>query len=172
MNAHVKRSRLLVDPAVQFRLLSRLGAYLLIYTVALLHIGFAVEVLERILRDDNGVPVVNLYVDYPRQQKPLLVAMALLLPFLLSDLLKFSHRVVGPLFRCRKVMLDMAAGNRVGEFVTRKHDLMVELFEAFNVLIKAWNARVESATTETANTPAAEAPAGEETAEDQPRLTA
>jgi hypothetical protein len=145
MNWPFKRTRLVVDPAVQFRLLGRLGAYLLIYTVTLLHVGFAIEVFEKVVIVEDGPLVTSLYLDYLVRQKSLLIGMALILPVLLYDLLKFSHRIVGPLFRIRRWMLDMAAGKAVREFVPRKHDLMTELFEAFNVLIKACNARVAPA---------------------------
>jgi len=145
MNWPLKRSRLVVDPPVQFRLLGRLGAYLVIYTVTLLHVGFALEVLEKIVLVDDGPLVADLYVDYLIRQKSLLIGMFLILPVLLYDLLKFSHRIVGPLFRVRRWMADMAAGKIVREFVPRKNDLMTELFEAFNVLIKACNARVAAA---------------------------
>jgi hypothetical protein len=142
---HLKRTRLIVDPPVQFRLLGRLGAYLLVYTVTLLHVGFAIEVFEKVVMADDGPLVLNLYVDYLARQKALLIGIALIVPVLLYDLLKFSHRIVGPLFRVRRWMYDMAEGKAVREFVPRKHDLMTELFEAFNVLIKTCNARVGAA---------------------------
>ena len=144
MTSPFKRSRLVVDPAVQFRMLGRLGIYLLIYTVTLLHVGFAIEVFEKVVMADHGPLVGALYVEYMIQHKSLFIAMAMILPVLLYDLLKFSHRIVGPLFRCRRWMLDMAAGKVVEEFVPRKKDLMNELFQAFNELIHTCNARVES----------------------------
>jgi hypothetical protein len=142
---YLKRTRLVVDPPVQFRLLGRLGAYLLIYTVTLLHVGFAIEVFEKVVMADDGPWVLSLYLDYLGRQKSLLIGMGLILPVLLYDLLKFSHRIVGPLYRVRRWMGDMAAGKVVREFVPRKHDLMTELFDAFNVLIKACNARAATA---------------------------
>lgn len=42
-------------------------------------------------------------------------------------------------------MLEMASGKTVPEFKPRKHDLMPEFFEAFNLLIKHSNARVSAA---------------------------
>ncbi len=160
MNWYFKRSRLVVDPPVQFRLLGRLAAYLVVYTITLLHISFAVEVFEKIVLADDGPLVADLYLDYLVRQKSLLIGMVLILPVLLYDLLKFSHRIVGPLYRCRRWMLDMAAGKPVREFVPRKNDLMTELFAAFNVLIKACNDRV---TTAPGATPPSAAPSLEST---------
>jgi hypothetical protein len=145
MTWYFKRTRLIVDRPVQFRLLGRLGAYLLIYTVTLLHVGFAIEVFEKVVMANDGPLVVDLYADYLVRQRALLIGMVLIMPVLLYDLLKFSHRIVGPLFRCRRWMLEMAEGKTVREFIPRKHDLMTELFEAFNVLIKSCNARAATA---------------------------
>ena len=39
-------------------------------------------------------------------------------------------------------MLEMASGKPVPEFKPRKQDLMPELFDAFNTLIKQCNARI------------------------------
>jgi hypothetical protein len=41
-------------------------------------------------------------------------------------------------------MQEMAEGKPVPEFTPRRHDLMPELFEAFNCLIREWNARAGS----------------------------
>jgi hypothetical protein len=41
-------------------------------------------------------------------------------------------------------MEEMASGKPVPEFVPRKHDLMRELFQAFNALIKEWNNRLNA----------------------------
>jgi len=146
MGSEFKRTRIWVDPGVQSRLLTRLGAYMLIYTITLLHIGFAVEAFDKIILSGEDTWVGTLYLDYLWGHKSLLIAMFLILPMLLYDLLKFSHRIVGPLFRCRKVMQDMAEGKQVEEFVPRKRDLMQELFQTFNTLIHVWNARLGDGT--------------------------
>jgi len=138
------RARLWIDPAFQFRLLFRIGLYFLLYTVVVWHVGFLLQLANAILRSGVGQGFGRLYLDYVEQQKPLLFALVLILPILLRDLLKFSHRIAGPLYRCRKMMQEMASGKPVPEFQPRKHDQMRELFAAFNALIKEWNARVSA----------------------------
>jgi hypothetical protein len=71
-------------------------------------------------------------------------------PVFLYDLVKFSHRVAGPLHRCQSTMQEMADGQVVAEFVRRKHDLLQEFFGAFNALIRTCNARVNAAGSENA----------------------
>jgi hypothetical protein len=139
-----KRTRLWVDGPFQSRLLLRVCGYFLIYFLLVVHIGFAFRLMAyRIGPSAPGAPqgLLGIYLDYLGQQKLLLVAMVLTAPAFLYDLLKLSHRIAGPLYRCRAVMRDMAAGKPVREFVPRKHDLVREFVESFNRLIRAWNAR-------------------------------
>ena len=72
---------------------------------------------------------------------------------ILDNLLKFSHRVAGPLYRCGNLMRQMANGQAVSEFHPRKHDLMREFFQSFNALVKVWNARITPPSTETQSLP-------------------
>ncbi len=139
-----KRRRLWVDPPFQFRLLLRMGLYLLLFAVTVLHIGFTFHFMMDFARNGVRMGIDELYLEYLSQQTPLLYTLILLAPILLYNLLKFSHRIAGPLYRCRKVMQEMASGAPVPEFIPRKHDLMRELFQAFNELIIEWNTRVQT----------------------------
>src|SRR5437870_3073619 len=95
------RRRLLVDPAFQFRLLARMAAHLLAFVFVAFHIGFIVQ-LRNALAANNSEGLPGLYVGYLSQQGGLLVGLVVCLPILLYDLLRFSNRIAGPLFRCRK----------------------------------------------------------------------
>src|SRR5262245_46495482 len=120
MNSSFKRTRLWVDPPFQARLLARMCLYLLLFVLVVLHIGFFLDTIRDLAA--NG-PVKNfgaLYAEYIRRQVPLLVALALMVPPVLFNLLRFSHRIAGPLFRCRRVMQEMAAGQVVPEFKPRQ----------------------------------------------------
>jgi len=139
-----KRTRLWVDPPFQGRLLFWVAVYILLYSIALLHIGFVFDSLREIATRGVNKGLSGMYLDYFSRQWPVLLTFLLTVPILLYDLLKLSHRIAGPLFRCRKVMEEMAAGKPVGEFVPRKHDLMRDLFQAFNALIRTWNTRVSA----------------------------
>jgi hypothetical protein len=118
-----------------------MGSYLLLSILVVLHVGFFLEAIRDLAT--NG-PIKNfgaLYADYLSHQAPLLFALALMMPPLLYNLLRFSHRVAGPLFRCCRMMQEMAAGQVVPEFKPRQNDLMGEFFAAFNELIRTHNAR-------------------------------
>lgn len=160
--AKYKRSRLLVDKAFQLRLLVRMGMYFVIYMLTMLHVGFVIEVMQNLASEGLQMDVGDAYLAFLWKYRPLLFSFVIIAPILVYDLLKFSNRVAGPLYRCRRIMLDLAEGKPVTEFVPRKGDFMKELFEAFNVLIKAVTERRE---TEPANRhangkPATSVPAG------------
>lgn len=144
MKTTFQRKRLWVDPAFQGRLLLCLAAYLGIYTFVAWHLGFLLEAMKEIVTSPGVKSFSTLYLEYLNRQLPLMVALFVLLPPFLYNLLKFSHRVAGPLFRCRRVMREMAAGQVVPEFTPRKHDLMGDLFAAFNALIQTCNARAKA----------------------------
>jgi hypothetical protein len=138
-----KRKRLWVDRSFQLRLLGRMGLYLLLYLLIVWHVGFALGVMLRFSLNDLPQGIGALYRDYFARQQPVLFALVLITPPLLYDLLKFSHRIAGPLYRCRHVLQEMALGKPVRAFTPRKHDLLGELFQSFNQFIKEWNARVD-----------------------------
>jgi hypothetical protein len=142
MKQKFKRKRLWVDPAFQFRLLVRLGLYFLFYIFVVVHIGFAFHTMAVIAARGVHKGIGELYVEFLSNQRILLITLVLTAPIIFYSMLKFSHRVAGPLFRCRKVMQEMAEGNAVPEFIPRQKDLMRELFQAFNGLIREWNSRL------------------------------
>ncbi len=144
MGTKYRRTRLWVDPAFQFRLLLRMGFYLLLYTVVVGHIAFVFQVMADFATNGARAGLGGLYMEFIGRQMPLVYALVLTMPIILHNLLKFSHRIAGPLYRCRKVLQEMARGKPVPEFTPRKHDLMRELFQAFNALIKEWNARLSA----------------------------
>jgi hypothetical protein len=142
MGQKYKRKRLWIDPPFQGRLLSRLCLYAFLYFFILYHAGFFLELAfppqgVELPRSSFG----SLYAAYAGRHVATLVCFALTLPAILYDMLELSHRVAGPLFRCRRFIEDMAAGKTVTEFQPRKNDLMRDFFNSFNKLIKVWNAR-------------------------------
>jgi hypothetical protein len=139
------RKRIWINGAFQSRLLLRLVAYLLIYVAVMWYTCFVFELLPGLV-DGSYLSrgIGGLFLDSLARQKPFLVAICLTLPAALYDLLKFSHRIAGPLFRCQKVMEAMASGQVVQEFKPRDGDHMPEFFQAFNSLIKQSNARLEA----------------------------
>src|SRR5919109_2664800 len=122
-----ERKKLWVDPPFQSRLLARLGIYLFAFTVLVIHLGFLLELMGRVAQRSDREGIDTMYIDYLDRQRPLLISLVLFSPLLIYDLLKFSHRIAGPLVRCRRVMEEMAQGKAVPEFKPRKRDLLADL---------------------------------------------
>jgi hypothetical protein len=113
MKHKYRRTQLWVDPPFQARLLLRMWCYLLVYTLIAWHLGFLFEAMQELGRNGPGQGIDRLYLDFLGRQRPALAALVLLTPGILYDLLKFSHRVAGPLLRCRNLMQEMARGRPV-----------------------------------------------------------
>jgi hypothetical protein len=143
------RKQLWIDSAFQSRVLFRVALYGVLFLLVLWHVSFIFDLMSRIASGSAaGWDIADLYVDFAFRQRPLIISFVLIMPILLYDMLKFSHRIAGPLYRCRRVINDMVEGKPVQEFKPRDKDLMREFFDAFNALTKIWNARVQLAEVE------------------------
>jgi hypothetical protein len=138
MNATFKRTRLWIDPSLQFGLLVRLALYLVSGSLVLLHIAFLIEVLGNLPVVLNR-GVLEFYTNFIARQVPLLIALLAVLPLFLYDMVKFSHRFAGPLYRFRKTLEAMAAGKPVQPVKIRKDDLLRDIVPPINAVIRRWN---------------------------------
>ena len=136
-----KRKQLLVDRPLQGRLMARLWLYVLLYAFFVIHVHFLMQLSHQAIKNGTQNGLFGMYVDFLCTQSYVLLSVAILAPCVLVDSLKFSNRIAGPLFRCRTMIYEMAAGKAVPEFTPRKGDLMPEFWQAFNALIRLWNAR-------------------------------
>jgi len=138
-----QRKQLLVDRPLQGRLMARLWFYVFVYALVVLHAHFIMQLGYQAVQNGLQKDLFSLYVDFLRGQSYLFLSAALVAPLLLVDSLKFSNRIAGPLFRCRTMMHELAAGKAVPEFTPRKGDFMPELWQAFNALIRTCNAHID-----------------------------
>jgi hypothetical protein len=168
MAPQYKRKRLWIDPPFQSRLLLRAAGYLFAYAFVFWHVSFFIELIGSMATDGLRDGVGSLYLAVLWKQRALLLALVVTGPMFLYDMLKFSHRIAGPLYRCRNVMQEMADGHRVPEFVPRENDLMKELFATFNNLVKVWNSRVADPAPPAAANGAEKTPADNHTSEPEP----
>jgi hypothetical protein len=143
MKSQFKRTRLWIDPPLQTQLLLRLTVHLLACSLVLFHIAFLYEVLAY-LPDVLSRGVLTFYTAFWVRLLPLLVALVIVLPLFLYDMIKFSHRFAGPLYRFRKTVETMAAGKQVEPIKIRKRDFLHNWVPAFNTLIRKWNTLQEA----------------------------
>jgi hypothetical protein len=107
--------------------------------LVVLHTGFALDLLSTLASQNLGKSLDQLYLEFLSKQRAILISVIIIMPAMLYNLLRFSHRLAGPLSRCRTILEMMAGREPVPEFKPRKNDLMRGLFEAFNAHIKDWN---------------------------------
>lgn len=60
----------------------------------------------------------------------------LILPFLLLDIIRLSHRWVGPIYRMRSALKSLAQGDSIAPLVFREGDFWQELAADFNAVAK------------------------------------
>jgi hypothetical protein len=139
MKPRFHRGKLLIDKQFQMRILVRMGGYLLFWTFTAFHISFFVYLFRNFAQASEHAGIDRVYLQFVANEQHLLTTLIVVSPILLYDLLRFSNRIAGPLYRCRKAMQDMAAGKTVPEFIPRKYDLLDGFFRDFNTLVRQWN---------------------------------
>jgi hypothetical protein len=93
-------------------------------------------------------PFWNQIDDVWYRHAPAVVAVTLLLPLLLIDVLRVSNRFAGPIYRMRRVMTAMAKGERVDPISIRKGDFWHDFIEDFNTMLKSYEPRAVDKTFE------------------------
>ncbi len=126
----VKRKQLFVDPKVQGALLARVFGYgaLYLFAVCVLMLGW------QILSGPNApflVHLRNLWFDCV----PIIAATCILLPFLATDIVRFSNRFCGPLVRVRDGLRRMARGEEAYPVSFRKDDFWQDMGDEFNAVV-------------------------------------
>lgn len=136
-----KRRQLLVDPQVQGMLMRHACCYclgcILFVTVPLL-IGLTVVFPQRTFVEN----LTALWTQY----QAVLMALVLMVPFILYDLLKLSNRFAGPLFRLRREMRRLADGEDVQPIHFRDGDFWQDMAFRFNQILARIHAAEKQAT--------------------------
>jgi hypothetical protein len=125
------RKKVWVDE-FQTRLIYRIALYLVFFVVCLSNLLF----IWRLIAEGRGNPLeqyARVFIDYA----PAFLCLAVLLPVMAWDTIRFSHRLVGPLVRFRKAMQDLAAGQPVRAIKLREGDFLGDLRDDFNKMLEA-----------------------------------
>ena len=133
-----RRRQLYVDRALQGRILKRFVAIWLVYHIVLWNALFLYRYFQyrgELMAGAVPLPFVELYLDFTSKHYAVIVCALAVLPALLWDVLKLSHRIAGPLVRFQRAFADLAEGRRADRILIRKHDLVVELQDSFNAFL-------------------------------------
>jgi len=123
------RKRLLVDVPIQGALVVRVVLY---WLMCLFIIG-ALLLSWRWFASPPG-PLGRDLRELWSQYGMAAVASAVLLPLVVFDLLRLSHRFAGPMFRLRRSMRDLARGKPVAAIRFREGDFWHEFADDFNAV--------------------------------------
>lgn len=124
------RRRIWIDP-FQTGLLLRIGVYLFAYQVVLwAFFAFCEQINNAFTAVGAEWPLLS--SGFART----VLALLILAPPLILDAVRFAHRLVGPLYRFRKTMQAVAAGEPVALVRLRQGDLLLDFQDDFNRMLK------------------------------------
>jgi len=125
-----RRRRLFVDPEVQSGMLSRLVVYWLCSALFItLPLAFVYTLM------DSSMLWINHVVDVWVFHWPIFATMTVMFPFAYYDLLKFSNRFVGPIFRLRAELTNIFETGETRRIKFRTKDYWQDVAEGFNRLV-------------------------------------
>jgi hypothetical protein len=125
------RRRLLVDNKVQMGLIFRVVAYWCFCVIA---IGLMLVALEILDAPDGDFFSYFRFDRVWNSHGVVLLAALVLLPAILMDVLRFSNRFAGPVYRLRRSMRALGAGEFVAPIKFRDRDYWPELADEFNAI--------------------------------------
>ena len=129
------RKKLFVNREIQGRLLARTTLYWVLYHAVLWMAMFFYRYAEHrgaVMAGAEPRSFSDLYGQFLHEHHALWFCAFAILPIVLWDLLKFSHRVVGPLVRFQHSLESLTAGETIHEVRLRNGDLLFDLQTTFN----------------------------------------
>ena len=123
-----QRSRILVDPKVQWTIAGRIFFHWICFLVCLFAIGATVQMLLAAGTKSLGEALQDGMI----HQLPILGVMILLLPAFLRDTLKLSNRFAGPMYRIRTELRNLATDKPANPVKFRTGDFWQEVAGDFN----------------------------------------
>ncbi len=143
------RHALYVCPKFQGRVLLQVSFYWLAYHFLLWNLLFIVRYVE-VQSEAGGQglqrPLIDLYAEFARGHMLIVWCALGVLPLVLWDVLKLTHRIAGPLSRFRATLQALTAGRHVPFVRIRKDDLLHEFEQDFNAYLAQLEARTQPPT--------------------------
>ncbi len=125
-----KRSRILVDPTVQWSIAGRIASHWLLLLTCLITINMMVGVLTSVGQTSFADAIKRAAMLETRT----LGVMLLLMPVFLRDTLKLSNRFAGPMYRLRMALKSMTRDEDPGNIKFRNGDFWLDAADDFNTV--------------------------------------
>ena len=126
-----QRSRILVDPKVQWSIAGRILCHWVLFLVCLV----SISAMVRIMGSAGQQPFADTWRTAAVAQVPILSVMFLLLPVFVRDTLKMSNRFAGPMYRLRTALRSLAENKTVTAISFRSGDFWQEAATDFNTVL-------------------------------------
>ena len=130
-----KRSKILVDPKVQWSIAGRVLVHWGLLLVCLISIGALVRLMAATTQDSFSDALWAAL----KSQAAVAGVMFVLLPVFIRDTMKLSNRFAGPMYRLRTALAVMAKGEEGRPIKFRTGDFWHEAADDFNVVSAEYN---------------------------------
>ncbi len=130
-----KRTKILVDPKVQWSIAGRVLLHWVLLMLCLISIG----ALVRLMASANSASFSDALWAALKSQAAVAGIMLILLPVFIRDTMKLSNRFAGPMYRLRTVLSDMASGEEGRAIQFRVGDFWHQAADDFNVVVTEYN---------------------------------
>ena len=118
-----------IDPQVQKAIAWKVVTY---WAAALLFMILPLALYRSIVSPEKNF--VMQVIEVITSHWPVIVTMSLLLPFAIFDVIRFSNRFVGPVFRLRKELEGFEESGKINHLEFRENDYWSELSDGINSL--------------------------------------
>jgi hypothetical protein len=124
------RKKTYVDPKIQGALVRRILIHWVAFLGAAYAVTFCVQLLAAPFRP-IGEHLQHLWWT----QGPFLLVFVLLLPVFILDTIRLSHRFVGPVYRLRQTIRQIAEGETPPALKFRESDFWQDMAQDFNAMV-------------------------------------
>ena len=135
-----RRCKRFVDQNIQGRILVYIAVYWILYHAFVWHALF----LAKGILGQPAMTFGERYREFFSEYYLLLVCAVLVFPMVLADMIKLTHRVVGPFASLQRALNGMAHGNVVSRIKLREKDLIGDLAASINNVIDYHNVRLRN----------------------------
>ncbi len=124
------RSKLLVDPEVQYAIGGRIAIHWVLFVVGLVLLGVVIQIITTV----GDLPFSKTIQYAVTSQIPVILVAMMLVPVFLRDTLRLTNRFAGPMFRLRGAIERLANGETNKPLNFRRQDFWQPVAESFNLV--------------------------------------
>jgi len=141
-NHDQQRKTRYVNAGLQGHLMWRMVVYWMVYNAVLVVVIGGEKLfwmVPDVMTGQSSFDFSQFIATFFSEGRSMFVAMAVFCPALIWDMLKYSHRIAGPLYRFRSAMEDHVAGKELKGVQLRDNDLLKEFQLTFNDFVEQVN---------------------------------